>query len=155
MFKKILITLIFAVNVSAFTACGSAADTTASVKEIADKIVEIYEPDTMSELTDERFSNYYDLDLSYVDSYSVYIEGSGGFADETAVFKAKDENGVEAVQKSISSRIEQRKKDFDGYNPDELQKIENCLLLKKGNYILFVVSDNNTEAETIFSSFFK
>lgn len=158
MLKKFIAPILIVLTAVSFTACASKpTEASAPVKDITASIVnEVYEADTMSELDDERFPNYYELDLALVDEYSVYIEGSGGFSDETALFKVK-EGSSEAVKTAINDRVEQRLNDFVNYpgsHEDEISKLENKTIVEKGNYILLVISDNNTKAEEIFNSYF-
>ena len=109
----------------------------------------------MNELNGDRIPMYYDINLNKVDDYSVYIEGSGGFADEVAVFKMKDEKDDTYIKDVISKRIEQRKKDFTGYNSWELDKIEKNQVSEEGKYVCFIISDNVDKANNIFEGYFK
>ncbi|MCX7657899.1 MAG: DUF4358 domain-containing protein, partial [Oscillospiraceae bacterium] len=59
------------------------------------------------------------------------------------------------VEDSITDRIESQKKAFDGYNAKEFSKLEDNLVTENGNYVLFVVSDDNDKAKEIFQKAFK
>lgn len=147
------LTSIFAIL---FTSCKSQnTNQDLSAKDIADKIIHEIGKDSMTQIPSEKIENYYDTDTNKIDDFCIYIEASGAFADEIAVFKAKSKDDVKAVEDSITDRIESQKKVFDGYNAKELSKLEDNLVTENGNYVLFVVSDNNDKAKEIFQKAFK
>ncbi|MBQ4225929.1 MAG: DUF4358 domain-containing protein [Oscillospiraceae bacterium] len=124
----------------------SAADPEAVVNEILSSV----EMSTMAKVEDDRIGNYLEVDMSTVESYSMYICGSGGFADEVAVFLMTGEDSAQAVVDAAKARVESRSIDFKDYNPDEYDKLQNALIKTKGRYVLFVVSGDNDTAEGIF-----
>ncbi len=126
-----------------------------SAKDIASKIIQEIGKDSMTEIPSDKIENYYDTDKSKLDDFCVYIEASGAFADEIAVFKAKNKDAVKAVEDSITDRIESQKKAFEDYNAKELSKLEDNLVTENGNYILFVVSNDKDKAKEIFQKAFK
>ena len=152
--KKFIYIILIVLSLSYLTACGEKTSNP-SAKELSDSIITIFDTNSMSEITSDRISSYYDIDLTKVIDYSIYIEGSGGSADEVAVFKAKSSNDISSIKASINDRIARRQKDFENYNSEELVKIEDNLVLQKGDYILFVISDNNDKAESIFKEHLK
>lgn len=134
----------------------TAAETTAAEasaadpEAVVDEILSSVEMSTMAKVEDDRIGNYLEMDMSTVESYSMYICGSGGFADEVAVFLMKSEDASQAVVDSAKARVESRSIDFKDYNPDEYDKLQNALIKTKGRYVLFVVSGDNDTAEGIF-----
>ncbi|MCX7658328.1 MAG: DUF4358 domain-containing protein, partial [Oscillospiraceae bacterium] len=92
--RKIIFTLIsiFAVL---FTSCKSqSTNQDLSAKDIADKIIHEIGKDSMTEIPSDKIENYYDTDTDKLDDFCIYIEASGAFADEIAVFKAKSKDDV-------------------------------------------------------------
>lgn len=153
--KKVSVILLMALSMAIFTSCGSKENANPIPKAITDNIISEMSTDTMVELTEDRVSSYYDIDLDKLEDYSIYIEGSGGFADEVAVFKAKSTDDIEEIKTSITDRIDNQNKAFDGYNSEELVKIKDNIVLVNDNYILFVISEDNDNAEEIFRNSFK
>lgn len=152
--KKIALILMSALLMLGFSGC-KGEEVNVSPSEITGKILESFPSDIMAEVTSDRIQTYYDLDTGILDGMSVYIDGSGGFADELAVFKVKDKKDAEAVKESIGKRLEERKELFRDYNPDEFAKLENSTVIVKESYIFFVVSDDNSTSEQVFEDFFR
>lgn len=149
--RLLIITLLLIVSTFIVSCDSKEIDT----DDVASKIIDNIDDDNMTSVSSDRISLYYNIDFDKVDDYSCYIEGSGGFADEVAIFKAKTNADVNDIKEAISSRIKQRTKDFEGYNANEVSKIENNLVYQKGKYILFVIDENPDEAEKIFNEQFK
>lgn len=145
--------LIITVMAIALSSCSSKESAQPSTAAIASSIIESFDSDTMVDVTD-RVESYYNFDVNVLEEYAVYVDGSGGFANEVAVLKVKDSTDLEAVNTAVDERIESQKRAFDGYNAKELKKIENNLVVTKGNYILFTVVDDTANAEKIFRDAF-
>ncbi|MGN0642152.1 MAG: DUF4358 domain-containing protein [Huintestinicola sp.] len=122
-----------------------------SCGDIAEAVLEQVDMSSMAEIGADRLSNYLNLSDVPEGSFSMYICGSGGFADEIAVFDITV-NDEAAVRDAVDSRIASRKKDFADYNPDEYDKLSEALVETKGKYLIFAVSSDNNKVMDIFSS---
>lgn len=117
--------------------------------DITEEILANVSMSSMAEVGSDRVIHYLSAEGLENAGFSMYICGSGGFADEIAVFSL--ENIDESILESaLESRIESRKKDFEDYNPDEYDKLENALIISEGGYMLFAVTGDNNTAEDIF-----
>lgn len=137
-------------------ACGGkAAEPKTPIADIAASIVEkMPGGETMAAVEQDRLSNYYKFAEGDVDDFVLYIEGSGGFADEVGIFHVANPDHLNNVQDACSERLEVRRKDFTGYNPDEETKIDNSVILTQGNYILVLVSEDSDTLKTTFTEAF-
>ena len=134
-----------------FTSCASESKTPDfEPADVVNEIVSTVEMSSMAEVGADRLNNYIDVDQTTVEKFSMYICGSGGFADEVAVFKMNSADAANTLKDLISKRVETRKTDFKDYNPDESTKLGNALILVKGNYVFFSVTGDNDTAESIF-----
>lgn len=142
---------------AAISLSGCSATMNQPLKDVNKAIVESkgFGDVTMTELTAENLGDYYDIDQSILKDFSVYIEGSGGFSDETAIFEVNTAADLGAVKTSVETRLTRRKKDFDGYNPEELVKLEGATVTTKGNYLIFLSAEDPAEALEIFNKAFK
>ncbi|MGN0665109.1 MAG: DUF4358 domain-containing protein [Huintestinicola sp.] len=113
-----------------------------SCSEITAAILDQVEMSSMAEVGADRVANYLDAGLTDDLSFSMYICGSGGFADEIAVFDLSV-NDEDALRAAIESRVQSRMKDFEEYNPDEFDKLGEAVLETIGNYLVFSVSPDN------------
>lgn len=92
-------------------------------------------------------------DLTGVESAVVYLEPTGGMAEEVSLFKAKSGEG-EKVKAMLEKRLTEQKTKFENYVPAEVFKIENAVLLEKGDYLGLVVATDPAAAEEAFDKAF-
>ena len=109
---------------------------------------------SMAEIGADRVHMYLDFEIPEGCDFAMSICGSGGFADEIFVIDASniDEAALEAA---VEKRIESREKDFEGYNPDEYDKLENYFSKYSNGYYMYVVTADNTACENIFDNYVK
>lgn len=93
------------------------------------------------EKAQENLERLLELDYGLVKEY-YYEYAKEGSAEEMAVLRMKDTNGVIDAKNSFSARMEQRKNMYQTYSPDEVSKLEKARIIVKGNYIAFVVSNS-------------
>lgn len=124
-----------------------AADITAAMLDSVDM-------SSMAEVGYDRLMMYLDLDISENSDFSMYICGSGGFADEVFVLEI-GELDTDTIEAAVNKRIEARKKDFEGYNPDEYDKLDNYFCKEKNGYFIYAVTSDNEMCESIFDEYVK
>lgn len=122
--------------------------------EIVDEIMTAEEMVSMAEVESGRMGNYVEVDMETVESFSMYICGSGAFADEAAVFEMKSEDDTEALMEALQKRVDSRLADYKDYKPEECGKLETAVIKANGKYVLYAVSSDNDKAEEIFDSKF-
>lgn len=122
--------------------------------DITAAILESVEFPSMAEIGTDRVGMYLDYEIPEGSDFSMFICGSGGFADEVCVISCADldEN---AFQEAVEKRIESRKKDFEGYNPDEYDKLDDFYMGFKGDYFIYAVTNDNDVCESIFAEYVK
>lgn len=122
--------------------------------DITAAIMDSVELPSMAEVGADRIGMYLDLAIPENCDFSMYICGSGGFADEIFVINTADIS-VDDVKTAAEKRIETRKKDFEGYNPDEYDKLENYVSSEKDGYYMYAVTVDNSVCESIFDEYVK
>lgn len=146
---------------AALTSCGSndnaeskaekvAANVSVDVVETADKLKDGIEyKDTLNELPANKIQKLFGLaEEDYVKG-KVYVGSGGATAEEIACFEAKDSDGAENIKTALENRIESQKKAFENYQPQEMDKLGDPVLVVKGNYVFMCVSDDNAKAKEI------
>lgn len=121
---------------------------------IVDEIMTETAMTSMAEVTEDRLGNYVEVDTATVESYSMYICGSGAFADEAAVFVMNSAEDTEALMEALQKRVDARLVDYKDYKPEECGKLESAVIKSNGKYVLYAVSSDNDKAEEIFDSKF-
>ena len=69
-----------------------------------------------------------------------YAYASSSYADEISIILATEEDDVSVIEKHLEDRIERRVNDFRGYEPDEVEKLNNAVIDTNGNYVIMVVA---------------
>lgn len=93
---------------------------------------------------------YPTLDLTKVESYQVYVSGSMGTAEELALFKAKSSDDMQHIRDAVDRRIEDLQISFEDYRPEEMSKIEDAVIVEKGDYLLFAIVPESTAIRGLF-----
>lgn len=106
-------------------------------------------------LPDKVVADYYDLSFDGLEEYRVYVSSSSATASELAVFKCKGETALKAAKAAVEARISDQISNYENYRPDEKFRLDNALVETNGDYLLFVVSDNNASIQNLFKDALK
>lgn len=121
----------------------------------ADKIIaSVKFDDQMSAVDDKTAQKLYGFGDGVVRNMKVY-ESTGATAEEVAVFEAKDEASAQTVKKAAQDRIENQKEGFQDYQPKEMTKLKNPVLVQSGKYVVLCVSNDNTAAQKAIDGIMK
>lgn len=151
--KKIILSLsLILILILGLTACSQKNDVVINIDALVSEATTGAQfRETMQQLDDDTVTNIYSsLNLSDVEKYKVFVNSTGGKADELAIFEAKDNAKAEEIHKAVKERIEDLKFSFEGYVPEELQYIENAVVKKDGKYVMFAISQNYEKVNEIF-----
>ncbi len=153
--KNILYFLIVVFSLILLVGCSSNSgkknlDITNTVNKIK---TEINFPE-MVEISKNDVSNYYDFNISDVEDIYLSINASGGFPDEIAIVKVYSSNSIKYIKESLEKRKQQLIKTFENYQPNEMYKLNQSVIVSKDNYIAFIVSSNSNQAKNIFLNSF-
>lgn len=87
---------------------------------------------------------------------SIIFDGAiaygNGNANEISILCVTDESHLDKMGWVLKQRLERRIRDFEGYMPQELPKLEEAQIVTNGNYIMLVVS---LDAEAIAEEFLR
>lgn len=170
MLKKRLIILLLIIIMLVITACRPNRDNnnsnpsensksipvaTPEVSDIWNKISSEIDSPPLKDIPPviiEEFYGFKNEDLSF----AVFKRATQNtYADEIAIIKVKDSNQVPQIINGIEGRVKDLKKQFEEYLPEEREKVDNYKIENKGDYILFVISNDNSKIISIFNSYFK
>ena len=141
--KLISIVCVFALLL-ALTACGgTGSQAQKSAAEIADAIYSSQTfQDTLHAIDTDMIGDYYRIDSADLSDAKVCVSGSFSTAEEIAVFQASSSDAVEEIKKAIDIRLEDLKLAFENYVPGEMAKINDPVLVTKGNTVVLVLADD-------------
>ena len=125
----------------------AAAASTAS--DIADKLrSDITYVDSLNELSAAMIEKIYGIPEAKYTNGKVYI-GGVSTAEEIACFDAVDEAAAAEIKTACDNRIAAQIKSVESYNPNELPKLQNPVLVVKGTQVLMCLSNDNDKAKSI------
>lgn len=153
--KSIIVTIL--TTLTLLTACGSSGGTeaSASVSDMAKGVTECgVSFNELAQVPDSKIATVYGLSEDDYSEASAYIAGSGGYADEVAIFKASSSDKVATIQDALNKRLESRKKDFDGYVTEQYDILCNSKVVTTGDYVCLIVCSDNSTAEDTYNSYF-
>ena len=121
------------------------------VTKVADRLLnEIKYDDKLAEAEKESLDVIYPgLPKDKIKAMKIYVSSSGGTSEEIAAFEAGDEETAKEIETKLKERVETQKTSFKNYVPEELKRLENALVIRKGNYIYLSVSADPDKAKSI------
>ena len=121
------------------------------VTKVADRLLnEIKYDDKLAEAEKESLDVIYPgLPKDKIKAMKIYVSSSGGTSEEIAAFEANDEETAKEIETKLNERVETQKTSFKNYVPEELKRLENALVIRKGNYVYLSVSGDSDKAKSI------
>jgi hypothetical protein len=150
--KKLKITAaVFALMAIIFTGCSN-KDITIDINELADDLKNsVSFADTLEEPVNLAYS---DIDEADLKDKKIYIS-TGATAEEIAVYEAVDQDAANRILKAVESYIDDQIDEFEDYNPDEVKKLNDPVIVKVGKYVILCVSDDNVAAKDCIKKYTK
>lgn len=129
--------------------CGSSnIDTTAVSERLK---AELTYSDELYQVSEDYINNYVDMEEGVT---AVMYMGSGITADQLAIFTCPDAATAQTQEEHIKAFAEEQRASFANYIPVEAGRLEDAVLLRKGRYVFFSVSDTPDLAKSIINSAF-
>ena len=120
-----------------------------SAADIADRLRnEITYVDSLNELSAAMIEKIYGISADKYTGGKVYV-GGVATAEEIACFDAVDEAAAAEIKTACENRIAAQIKSVESYNPNELPKLQDPVLVVKGNSVLMCLSNDNDKAKSI------
>ena len=93
--------------------------------------------DELAFVDEEKALDQYGITKEEIESITAYL-GTGASAEELVCIKTKDTDKIKSL---MTQHLEEQKKNFESYLPDEVPKIESALVEVKGDYVIVCVAD--------------
>jgi hypothetical protein len=104
--------------------------------------------DQLNPLSPEMVEKVYGISADKYTDGKVYV-GGVSTAEEIACFDAVDEAAAAAIKTACDDRIAAQIKSVESYNPNELPKLQDPVLVVRGNSVLMCLSNDNNKAKEI------
>lgn len=147
--KKTGIALLVAfLIVTSLVGCGKETDTGVKCKEVLSKVLE--QVDTKMDTTvvygediyEKNFETLYNFPIKEVVDGGISYAATGGLADEISIVHVKSDKEMADAKGYMQARIQKRIKDFTGYKPDEVKKLESAKVIVHKQYIALIINEN-------------
>ena len=99
----------------------------------------------------QGLKRYYGLNSADYEGVMLYTAESSMSAQEILLVKAKTNEQAEEVKAAVEQRRENRKNDFDGYAPKEVQLLEEAQISVRGKFVFYAVSPEAESYKSVFS----
>ena len=99
----------------------------------------------------EVIDEWYTFD-DKVTGFAVYVSATGATANEVAVVKSQD---VKTAEEALIRRVENLKARFKDYVPAEMLKLDNPVIITKGDVAVMVIADDAAKAEKLIAEALK
>lgn len=120
-----------------------------NIEDLASKIAEASAfEDKLEKVDSEMIMENYNFSSDEIEKLVSY-QGSGASSEEIVILQVKDKSKLDSVKENINTRLQERKEAFESYLPKEVGKIENNILIVKGNYVILCISNDNKQVNNI------
>ena len=130
-------------------------DVKINIEELSSKIIEsgAFE-DTLEKVDSTMTINNYNFMESQIKEILSY-QGSGATSEEIVIIQVKEKSGIKTIKEKINIRLEERKEAFASYLPKEVYKIENNVLMVKGDYVILSISNDTKKVSDVINKYIK
>ena len=85
----------------------------------------------------------------------VYMPEGAQVADAFGVYKCADAASADTLITNINNFANDVKDEMSKYNPEEVPKLDNAIIKKSGNNVVFCITSDNAKAKEVIERFFK
>lgn len=125
---------------------------TKSFEEVAGPVDGQVNKRRMVKAEDREIKKLYDLNLNDYEGVLCYIAKNNLSAEEVIVVKVKDKKQIKDVKDAFYERIDNRKKDFQGYAPEEEKYLEDAIVSIRGKFLFMAVGPDSEQQKEIFDN---
>lgn len=123
----------------------------AAFEDVSAAVLEKVDTENMTLAENQMVRRLYGLDPAAFEGCVLYYPTTNMMAEEVLIVKLSDVSQAEAVQQAMEARLQTQKTTFEGYGVEQFDLLTNyCVLEVRGNFALFLVSKNHTDAYEAF-----
>ena len=152
--KRSIAALLSLLMALCLTACsgGDGAAFEMDAQQVYGELTALPDMPAMIELPEDKALDFLGLDYSQCVQAVTAISALNIQADEIWLVEAKDGSAAAEIEELARARVEQRMEEFKNYAPDQYQVLENAAILREGNYVVLLASQ---DIETLKAAFDK
>lgn len=139
--KKILSGIVFAVLCLSLTACGGKTAEFSPAKDAAElREAEGAFTTALTQIDQATACALYGIDEATVTASAVYASPSS--AEELAIFTLDSDEAAQAALAALGYRVEDRLEELEDYMPEEMDKLKDAVIEKRGSSVLLVIASD-------------
>ncbi len=124
---------------------------TKSFEAVKAQVEASLDTESMEQKNVQGLKRYYGLNSADYDGVMLYMSKSSMSAEEVLLVKTKTDEQAREVKQAVEQRLENRKNDFEGYAPEQVQLLEQAQVSVRGRFVFYAVSPNAKHYEDAFS----
>ena len=126
------------------------------INELCQTIIENVQYDDELVMPSQRaIEDMYDIEFNDVEEFAVFVSGTMATSNELFVMKLADASLSTKTIEALNGRIEDQMNNYRDYNPSELFRLENAMIIQEGTYFLLSVSNDNETVKKLFYDAFE
>ncbi|WP_138754353.1 DUF4358 domain-containing protein [Paenibacillus sinopodophylli] len=129
--------------------------TTKTTKEIVDGMLAAIEQPALIDMNGDMVKQMFYIDPALMEEYTIMSPMMNVKTNEIALFKVKDAKDIAAIEEGAKKRAADVQKTFETYLQDQYENAKNYKLVTKGNYVLFVISEEADKFLAAFDTYFE
>lgn len=153
--KKLIITLLSAVMVLSFAACGGTATKQADLGKVMTDMKTKITNTEMMDLSKEDLLPNYGIEEADVKQFAAHVDNTGIKGDEIIILEGKDADAAKRIKEKLDARYKQKEIEMKDYQPEEYAMLKKCSVNHDGNYISMIVSPQYEELNKIYNAAIK
>ena len=123
------------------------------LKDIEASLKEETELSTLTPESDRGLMQFIGLDAGSYEEVLYYKSSEALSVDEVLIIKAKSRDDLTGAEDAVRQRIDDQIAVFDSYGPEQVKELNNAIVRKKGNYLIYITApDPSTYEEVILNA---
>ena len=129
--------------------CGAEDFTAESAEALVSEVLEKVEfQQELTELPESLLGTAYDL----IDGVEIEAYTAGYPADRFALFFSEDSGKLAEVKTMLEAKVQELIDTYSGYDTTQVGKLENAIIETRGNYVIFIVTDDYETAKELLKA---
>ncbi|WP_102267305.1 DUF4358 domain-containing protein [Massilicoli timonensis] len=116
--------------------------TSIDMDDLAKALQEKHNSEYISEGDKSGLRKFYHINFDDVERFILYIPATSMRVNEVAIIQAKGEVQAESIFQAVNKRKEEQLHAFEGYGIEQCELLKQAILMRKGNYVIYVVGED-------------
>lgn len=153
--KRTISLLLALIALLSLVGCAGSQPADVDLNEILTEMEKQVSLSEMMTLQESDLTDLYGIQPADVEQFYGSMVGDGISPDEIVMIKAKDADAAARVRQALESRLQNKRNEAKGYNPDAYSLMQKSKVSLKGNYVSLLVSSEQDKLTSVYDSFVK